>query len=155
MLVSYLDYSPTLNMEAICSSETSVDVHRSTRRYSPEDRTLHACNAFIYTLITSFKISCVKILFALLNFYSKSFTVTEGKWDLIGRRRFKCRSQWPRGLSHEPSSLARTLGSWVRIPLEAWISVCVYSVFVLFCVKIAVLRRADLPPKDSYRLCID
>jgi hypothetical protein len=46
----------------------------------------------------------------------------------------KCRSQWPRGLRHELSSLARTLGSWVRIPLEAWMSVCVYSVFVLFCV---------------------
>jgi hypothetical protein len=26
---------------------------------------------------------------------------------------------------------ARTLGSWVRIPLKAWMSVCVYSVFVL------------------------
>jgi hypothetical protein len=26
-------------------------------------------------------------------------------------------SQWPRGLSYEPSSPARTLGSWVRIPL--------------------------------------
>jgi hypothetical protein len=24
------------------------------------------------------------------------------------------------------------LGLWVRIPLEAWMSVCVYSVFVLF-----------------------
>jgi hypothetical protein len=30
--------------------------------------------------------------------------------------------------------LARKLGSWVRIPLKAWIYVCVYSVFVLFCV---------------------
>jgi hypothetical protein len=45
---------------------------------------------------------------------------------------FPCRSQWPRGLRHEPSSPSRTLRSWVRIPLEAWISVCVY--FVLFCV---------------------
>jgi hypothetical protein len=44
------------------------------------------------------------------------------------------RSQWPRGLRHEPSSPTRTLGSWVRIPLEAWMSVCVYFVFVLFCV---------------------
>jgi hypothetical protein len=44
------------------------------------------------------------------------------------------RSQWPRGLRHEPSSLAGTLGSWVRIPLKAWMSVGVYSVFVLFCV---------------------
>jgi hypothetical protein len=44
----------------------------------------------------------------------------------------KSRSQWPRGLRHEPSSPAQTLGSWVRIPLEAWMSACVYSVFVLF-----------------------
>jgi hypothetical protein len=38
------------------------------------------------------------------------------------------RSQWPRGLRQEPSSPARTLGSWIRIPLEAWMSVCIYSV---------------------------
>jgi hypothetical protein len=28
-------------MEAICSSETSVDTHHTTRRYVPEDSTLH------------------------------------------------------------------------------------------------------------------
>jgi hypothetical protein len=28
-------------MEAIYSSETSVDFQRTTRRYTPEDRTLH------------------------------------------------------------------------------------------------------------------
>jgi hypothetical protein len=55
------------------------------------------------------------------------------------------RSQWPSGLRHEPSFPARTLESWVRIPLEPWISVCVYSVFVLSCVQVAALRRADLP----------
>jgi hypothetical protein len=33
-----------------------------------------------------------------------------------------------------PSSLARTLGSWVRIPLEAWMPVFVYSVCVVLCV---------------------
>jgi hypothetical protein len=44
------------------------------------------------------------------------------------------RSQWPRGLRHELSSLARTLGSWVRIPLKRWTFVRVYSVFVLLCV---------------------
>jgi hypothetical protein len=37
-------------------------------------------------------------------------------------------SQLPRGLSNEVSSLARTLGSLVQIPLEAWMFVCVYSV---------------------------
>jgi hypothetical protein len=40
-----------------------------------------------------------------------------------------CRSQWPRGLRHGPSSAAQTQGSWVRIQIEAWLSVCV-SVFV-------------------------
>jgi hypothetical protein len=40
-------------------------------------------------------------------------------------------SQWPRILGPKMSSPARSPGSWVRIPLEAWMSVCVYSVFVL------------------------
>jgi hypothetical protein len=31
--------------------------------------------------------------------------------------------------------------------------VCVYSVFVLSCVYVAALRRADPPSKESYRLC--
>jgi hypothetical protein len=35
------DYFSTLKMEAIYSSETSVDSQRATRRYIPEDRTLH------------------------------------------------------------------------------------------------------------------
>jgi hypothetical protein len=44
------------------------------------------------------------------------------------------RSLCPRGLRHKLTSLDRTLGSWVRIPLTACMSVCVYSVFVLPCV---------------------
>jgi hypothetical protein len=36
-------------------------------------------------------------------------------------------SQWPRGRRHELYSPARTLGSWVRIPHEVWMSVCIYS----------------------------
>jgi hypothetical protein len=31
--------------------------------------------------------------------------------------------------------------------------VCVYSVFVLFCVYEQALRRADPPSKESYQLC--
>jgi hypothetical protein len=41
MLVSCLNYSSTLKMKATCSSKTSSDFKRTTRRYSPEDRTLH------------------------------------------------------------------------------------------------------------------
>jgi hypothetical protein len=39
MLVSWLAYSPTLQMEALFFSETSADFHRNTRCYIPEDRT--------------------------------------------------------------------------------------------------------------------
>jgi hypothetical protein len=42
------------------------------------------------------------------------------------------RSQWPRCLMHGPSLPTRTLGSWVRIPLETWMSVRVCCVFMLF-----------------------
>jgi hypothetical protein len=42
------------------------------------------------------------------------------------------RSQWPHGLRHGPSLAARTLESCIRIPLEAWMSMCVYSAFVLY-----------------------
>jgi hypothetical protein len=59
---------------------------------------------------------------------------------------------WPRGLRHELSSHARTLGSWARIPLEAWMSGCVYSVFVLFRVQVAALPQVDPASKESYRL---
>jgi hypothetical protein len=37
----FLAYSSTFKMDAICSSETSVDFQRTTRRYIPEDGTLH------------------------------------------------------------------------------------------------------------------
>jgi hypothetical protein len=42
-----------------------------------------------------------------------------------------CRSQWLLALRPGLSSPAQTLASWVRIPLKAWMSVCVYFVFVL------------------------
>jgi hypothetical protein len=51
-----------------------------------------------------------------------------------------CRSQWPRGLRHEMPFPAQTLGSWVRIPLEAWIFVCFYSVCVVLCVGIGLAK---------------
>jgi hypothetical protein len=61
---------------------------------------------------------------------------------------FKSRSQWLRGLRHDQS--------WVMgsNPTRDRMTVCVYSVFVLFCVQVAVLRRADPPFKEPYRLFI-
>jgi hypothetical protein len=50
------------------------------------------------------------------------------------------RSQWPRGLRHDPSSPPRKLGSWVRISLEAWMFVCVR----LFCVRVFLCLGSGL-----------
>jgi hypothetical protein len=61
-----------------------------------------------------------------------------------------CLSQWLRGLGHELSSFARTLESGVRIALKTWMSV---NPFVLPCVLVAALRRADHLSEESYRLC--
>jgi hypothetical protein len=47
-LVSYSDYSSTLKMEAMCSSETSVYLQRTTRSYIPDDNTLHTLYIYIY-----------------------------------------------------------------------------------------------------------
>jgi hypothetical protein len=76
-------------------------------------------------------------------------------WNFITTDNITCRSQWPLGPRHELSSPAQTLESWVQILLEAWMSMCVYYVFVLFCVYVAALRRADPPSEESYRLWID
>jgi hypothetical protein len=40
-----------------------------------------------------------------------------------------------RDIKYQMSSPARTLGSWVRILLKAWMSVCFYSLFVFSCVS--------------------
>jgi hypothetical protein len=39
-------------------------------------------------------------------------------------------------------------------PIPGLVVVRVYSVFVLFCIQIEALRRADPQSKESYRLCI-
>jgi hypothetical protein len=59
-----------------------------------------------------------------------------------------CRSQWPRCLRHELSSSAQTRLSWVRIPIEALMFVCVYSVCVVLC-RYRPCGRADPLLKES------
>jgi hypothetical protein len=46
LLVGLLDFSSTLKMEALCSSETSVATQRTTRRHIPEDDTLQNSSCF-------------------------------------------------------------------------------------------------------------
>jgi hypothetical protein len=65
------------------------------------------------------------------------------------------RSQWPRGLRHELSSLARTLGSWVWIPLKALVSVCAF--ILCLCCPVCGWRPCDgLNPRPrSPTVCVE
>jgi hypothetical protein len=58
----------------------------------------------------------------------------------------------PRNLRHELSSCTQTLGSWVRISLHA-MSVCVYSVFVVFYVDRGLATSWSMS-KVPYRPCL-
>jgi hypothetical protein len=56
LLVVCLAYSSTLKMEATCSFETSVDIHRTTQHYISEDRIVHnpRCeNLMSYTVLVA------------------------------------------------------------------------------------------------------
>jgi hypothetical protein len=64
-----------------------------------------------------------------------------------------CRSQLPRGLRHELSSLAQTLGSNHTWGMDIYVHL--FCISVLSCVQVAALRWSDPSFKESYRLCID
>jgi hypothetical protein len=72
--------------------------------------------------------------------------------EICGNYIHESRSLWPRGLRHEPSSPAQTLRSWVRIQLEARMTVCGFILCLCcpVCVQVAVFRRADPPSKGFY-----
>jgi hypothetical protein len=97
--------------------------------------------SFHFCFITKDLVGCFYVFFFISSRY-------------IGRKYNLCGSQWPRRLGRELYSPIRTLGSWIRKPLKAWMSLCVYSVFVVLYMYVAALRRALPPSKEFYRLCI-
>jgi hypothetical protein len=84
-----------------------------------------------------------------LHEFLQHFFYRKSTLNYILELRSKRRSQWPHGLSHELSPLARMLRSWVWIPLKTWLSVCAF----ILCLCCPVWRRADHSSKLSYRLC--
>jgi hypothetical protein len=66
MLLSCLAYSGTMNMEATCSSKTSVDFHQITQGYIPEDRTLHYWASFSFLYIR-FQTSTLRLHWSLIS----------------------------------------------------------------------------------------
>jgi hypothetical protein len=104
---------------------------------------------FLFVLVMSKVLSCVKLKRGNLDLCSGS-SVSSGQ--LKQATLYREPTHIEPGGSKAQAVLARS--NTVRIPLKAWMSVCVHSVFVLSCVQIAALRRADPPSKESYRLCI-
>jgi hypothetical protein len=83
----------TLKMEAICSSETSVDTQRTTRRHIPEDDTLHnhGCeNLISYMYFCSFLVSCLTMLTV-----SRTYSVDD---KIINKCGSICRIRTGRGI---------------------------------------------------------
>jgi hypothetical protein len=65
-----------------------------------------------------------------------------------------CRSQWPRGLRHEPSSPARRLGIMCSNPTRQMdVFVRLFCVCVVLCVG-SGLAMSWSPSNESYRLCL-
>jgi hypothetical protein len=87
-----------------------------------------------WSIIFSLRNKTVQSLLEIKNFKNEQLFAVKEESDIPSCISKLRRSQRSRGLRDEPSSPARTLGLLVRIPFEAWMSVCVYSVFVLFCV---------------------
>jgi hypothetical protein len=82
-LVSCSAYSSTLKMEAICSSETSVDFQRTTQRYIPEDGTLHNHR-------------CENLKSYITKLFSKIWGVHSGIWKLLYLEIWR-RAVWKKG----------------------------------------------------------
>jgi hypothetical protein len=111
--MNYCSYSRRFRIN-LCSSTTSICTTGLAAVHNSEDMSYCASKA------------------CTLNSYPLSLCVRDNI-DLLQTLKF-CRSQWPRGLRHEPSSPTRTLGSWVPIPIESLMSACVFSVCVVLCV---------------------
>jgi hypothetical protein len=95
--------------EALRSSETSVYFCRTTRRLKYDDPTFHSFSSFTRSM------------------WMDDFPKCKLNWWIPELNR----SQWSRGLKHEMSSPSRTQRLWVRIPFKAWMSICIYFVFML------------------------
>jgi hypothetical protein len=137
--------TPKIRKNHVCVSKLVLNYVRASEMHPHikwDHTVLHLCLICSENLKTSKENTCCVLLWYLYKI--------EEFWEARIRQ---CQSQWPRNLKHELSSPARTLGSCVRIPLEEWMSVYVFSVFVLFCVQVAALWRADPPSKEFRILC--
>jgi hypothetical protein len=129
-----------------------VEMWKSVRRRSRLIGTIIECSVIRYFRVPLYRVSlclswvccgvcwhsrslycCLRAQYPIALFRTCSkyiITVYRGRLPITLSWFCNSRSQWPRCRRHELPSPARTLESWVRIPLKAWMFVCVYSVFV-------------------------
>jgi hypothetical protein len=96
-------------------------------------RCLHQPSSKLYTQASTWDSSLLINKIPCIISQDLKIETQEDMVKLRTKYKLNCRSQWPRGLRHKLSSPAQTPGSWVRIPLKAWMSVCVYSVYAVLC----------------------
>jgi hypothetical protein len=81
-----------------------------------------ACNRdvllYLYYIYIIYVYVCVMILLLFEKVYASTCMIYL-RFKFHMRNSNDCRSECPRDLRHEPSSPAQTLGSWVRISLDA------------------------------------
>jgi hypothetical protein len=78
------------------------------------------------------------------------YKLSPDKFEIFHLVKGKYRSQFSLGLRYGKVSFYQTLGSWLQIPLEAYLS----DFILCMCrpVYVAALRRADHPLKEFYQL---
>jgi hypothetical protein len=104
-----------------------VESLRTTQRHIPEYDTLLYHAVFLLGLLFNSEDEgdiFLRNVRWLSTDYAALYSRRYNSWNYTFSR-----SQWPRRVRHEMSSPAQAVGSWVRIPLEAWI-----SVFMLSCI---------------------
>jgi hypothetical protein len=125
LLHAAFDLLPTVKMAATCSSETSIDFKRTTRRNIAENRTVLSKSGSQTVLVRNARFSSRLMKFSgpILRLYchcvtAVSIQILPTDHSLSPSHSSRCyvtrsleitllndirRSQWPRGLRHEPS----------------------------------------------------
>jgi hypothetical protein len=133
--VWHLCYAFALGLCASCTELITVLEHRSRLCSSSVCTCVTLCELALNWGVLKRNVNTADMHFSRLQFFFRSIAkmcVTmpyRTEANLCSLSKLNRRTRWPRGLRHALFSLTRTLGSWARIPLEAWMSVFILCLY--------------------------